>query len=92
MLATDKSQSLAQLRPIDDDLTITLSGYRAKPPPTATKCTDRQNKFKENFMISVGEKQTATHHFIHDKAHAPPIHSSAIVIVFQNLFPVTKLI
>ena len=56
MLATDKSQSLAQLRPIDDDLTITLSGYRAKPPPTATKCTDRQNKFKENFMISVVER------------------------------------
>ena len=36
-------------------------------------------------MVMIVEGQPATHHFIHDDSHAPPVDSSAVVVILQHL-------
>lgn len=36
-------------------------------------------------MVLVVERQSAAHHLIHHYPQTPPVHSTAIVVVFQHL-------
>ena len=44
-----------------------------------------QNHFKEFFMVTRVERQSAAHHLVHDDPDPPPVHSPAVVIVLEDL-------
>jgi len=41
-----------------------------------------ENKFKETLVVLVVEGQPTAHHLVHDHAQPPPVHRSAVVVVF----------
>lgn len=36
-------------------------------------------------MISVIKRKSTTHHFVHDHAHSPPVHWTAVITILQHL-------
>lgn len=43
-----------------------------------------EDELEQDVVIAVVERQTATHELVHDDAEAPPVHRSAVVVVFEH--------
>ena len=44
-----------------------------------------ENEFEENLVIPIVERQTAANHFVHDDADSPPVDTSAVLLLLENL-------
>lgn len=41
-----------------------------------------EDEFKQLLVVLVVERQSATHHLVHHHPQTPPVHSTAVVVVF----------